>query len=203
MGHWRRPGAPVGCKETLDTSWSSSTKALGMTNCSPLVLLKDCRSMRHRHADKCRGSSTRAAGSPGLGRARAPIVVATLLVVLFMGVGGPARGAGAAAGFSEEEIRFESDDVTLRGTVLFPDKPGRKPAIALVHGAGTGPRERVRREAEAFARGASSRSSTTSGSRATRSSSGRTRSWPTTRSRRCARCALAPTWIGRRSGCGA
>lgn len=68
----------------------------------------------------------------------------------------PARAASAAGGFSEEEVRFESGDVTLHGTVLVPDEtsPGdsRKPAMALVHGAGPGPREQTRPEAEAFAR---------------------------------------------------
>lgn len=65
---------------------------------------------------------------------------------------GPARANGENHGFSEEEIRFESGDVTLSGTVLVPNTPGRKPAVALVHGAGPGPREQYRQEAEAFAR---------------------------------------------------
>lgn len=81
----------------------------------------------------------------------------SLLVVLVGSLSGPARAAGEGDGFGEEEIRFESGDVTLRGTVLVPDGPSsprapRKPAVALVHGAGPHTREDQRAEAEAFAR---------------------------------------------------
>ena len=66
------------------------------------------------------------------------------------------RADEGAKDFSEKKIRFESGVVTLSGTVLVPDtagqKPGRKPAVALVHGAGPGQREEYRQEAEAFAR---------------------------------------------------
>jgi dienelactone hydrolase len=62
--------------------------------------------------------------------------------------------ANAARGsFREDEVRFNSAGVTLEGTVLVPDGERRKPAMALVHGAGSGPRDSYRREAEAFARG--------------------------------------------------
>lgn len=59
-----------------------------------------------------------------------------------------------ARGFSQEEIRFESREVTLHGTILVPDEasPRRKPAIVLVHGAGPGLREQYRQEAEVFVR---------------------------------------------------
>lgn len=76
----------------------------------------------------------------------------TLVGFLF----GPIRSASAASGFSEEEIQFQSGDVTLHGTILVPEEASlsnsRMPAIALVHGAGPGPREQTRPEAEAFAR---------------------------------------------------
>ncbi len=54
--------------------------------------------------------------------------------------------------FTEEAIEFRSGAVTLAGTLLVPDGEGRRPAIALVHGAGLGLREGYRGEAEAFAR---------------------------------------------------
>lgn len=82
----------------------------------------------------------------------------SLLVVLIGSSSGPAGAASEADGFGEEEIRFESGDVTLGGTVLVPDGPPSpsrnppKPAIALVHGAGPHTREDQRAEAEAFAR---------------------------------------------------
>lgn len=79
-------------------------------------------------------------------------MVGTLLVVLIVGSGGSMCAESKASGFSEEEVRFRSGDVTLSGTVLTPNEEGRRPAIALVHGAGPGPREQNRIEAEAFAR---------------------------------------------------
>lgn len=54
--------------------------------------------------------------------------------------------------FHEENVRFSSGEVTLEGTILIPNGSGQHPALALVHGAGPGPRERTRLEAEAFAR---------------------------------------------------
>lgn len=86
-------------------------------------------------------------------RAAAWPVIGLLLLGLLVGI--PARlapTANAAEGFREEEVRFRSGKLTLRGTILIPDAPGRKPAMALVHGAGPGPREQNRIEAEAFAR---------------------------------------------------
>lgn len=58
----------------------------------------------------------------------------------------------ASANFKEEEIRFQSGDVTLDGTILIPDGPGPHPAIVLVHGSSSGKRERYRKEAEVFAK---------------------------------------------------
>jgi uncharacterized protein len=83
------------------------------------------------------------------------IVLVTLLLALMAGFGATTHAANADDSISEEEIRFESGDVTLHGTVLVPNgaSPGRKPAMALVHGSGPGPRELRRSDAEAFARG--------------------------------------------------
>lgn len=77
------------------------------------------------------------------------------LLVLVGPLPGPVRGE--TDGFGEEEIRFESGDVTLSGTILVPDGPSspsnpRKPAVALVHGAGPHTQEDQRAEAEAFVR---------------------------------------------------
>ncbi len=73
------------------------------------------------------------------------------MALLVCAVAGPAQAETGT--FSEEEIRFESGEVMLRGTILVPDgASGRKPAIALVHGAGPHTREDQRDEAEAFAR---------------------------------------------------
>ena len=88
----------------------------------------------------------------------APVVGGLFLVVsvVFLFASAQAAVASTAESFSEESVRFESGGVTLRGTVLVPDEVSseepRKPAIALVHGAGPGPRKETRSEAEAFAR---------------------------------------------------
>jgi dienelactone hydrolase len=81
------------------------------------------------------------------------MIAAPLFLIFFVAFfASRARANSETDHFSEGEIRFESGDVTLSGTVLVPDTPGRKPAVALVHGAGLGPREQYRQEAEAFAR---------------------------------------------------
>jgi fermentation-respiration switch protein FrsA (DUF1100 family) len=82
-------------------------------------------------------------------------VLVTLLLAPMAGSNNTTHAANADDDISEEEIRFESGDVTLHGTVLVPNgaSPGRKPAMALVHGSGPGPRELRRSDAEAFARG--------------------------------------------------
>jgi pimeloyl-ACP methyl ester carboxylesterase len=85
---------------------------------------------------------------------RAWLVAGLLAIGLVLGLSaGPANAT--PGGFGEEEVRFKSAGVTLEGTVLVPDEasPGRKPAMALVHGAGPHTREDYRAEAEAFARG--------------------------------------------------
>lgn len=91
---------------------------------------------------------------PGKKGWRVQIALGALsLLTLLVGLGAPSREADAALG--EEVVRFESGGVTLHGTILVPDEPpsqGRKPAIALVHGAGPHTREDQRDEAEAFAR---------------------------------------------------
>lgn len=59
---------------------------------------------------------------------------------------------GYAQVITEEEVAFQSGDITLHGTVLIPERSEPGPAIALVHGAGLGRREDNRRVAEALAR---------------------------------------------------
>jgi uncharacterized protein len=81
-----------------------------------------------------------------------------LLFTLLIALGDPAEAKAGARiaddGFGEHEVRFQSGDVPLAGTVLVPDRAryGPLPAVALVHGSGPGPRDQLRREAEAFAR---------------------------------------------------
>ncbi len=90
---------------------------------------------------------------PGGGRVKIPIALRVLLLfTLIVGYGAPSYAADYT--LREEAIRFESGGVTLHGAILIPKEPspGRKPAIALVHGAGPHTREDQRDEAEAFAR---------------------------------------------------
>jgi pimeloyl-ACP methyl ester carboxylesterase len=42
---------------------------------------------------------------------------------------------------NEEEVRFQSGDLTLRGTLLVPATPGRHPAIVFTHGGGPAVRD--------------------------------------------------------------
>jgi uncharacterized protein len=80
---------------------------------------------------------------------------ALLLFALIVGNGVPSHVASADEALREEAVRFESPGATLHGAVLVPDgssSTGRKPAVALVHGAGPHPRDDQRDEAEAFAR---------------------------------------------------
>lgn len=72
------------------------------------------------------------------------LVLATLLLLGWVRAG--------SEDFREEEVRFRSGEVMLAGTILIPNGSGQRPALVLVHGAGPGPRERTRLEAEAFAR---------------------------------------------------
>jgi uncharacterized protein len=80
-------------------------------------------------------------------RAIRRLVVAPMVVWLLWAYGG-----GAHAEAMEEEVSFRSGDVTLRGTVLAPERSEPGPAVVLVHGAGLGRREANRAVAEAFAR---------------------------------------------------
>jgi pimeloyl-ACP methyl ester carboxylesterase len=41
----------------------------------------------------------------------------------------------------EEEVRFQSGDVSLAGTLLLPQTPGRHPALVFTHGGGAAVRE--------------------------------------------------------------
>lgn len=76
------------------------------------------------------------------------------LVGLLAFVGVPLRAqaqTGAAATFGTEDVTFTSGDIILHGTLLVPAGTGPWPAIALVHGAGPGPRDENIGVAEAFA----------------------------------------------------
>ncbi|GAA5139732.1 hypothetical protein [Pseudonocardia adelaidensis] len=63
----------------------------------------------------------------------------------------PAPSAAAPA-LTESEVTFQGSGVELSGTVLAPAGAGRRPGIVIVTGAGPGPRDDHRAEAEAFAR---------------------------------------------------
>lgn len=55
-----------------------------------------------------------------------------------------------ASSFLSEEVSFDGGR-TLSGTLVFPVKKGRHPAIVLLHGSGSGPREGLLPLAEIFA----------------------------------------------------
>ncbi|MCF6410823.1 alpha/beta hydrolase family protein [Pseudalkalibacillus salsuginis] len=76
-----------------------------------------------------------------------------LLTIMILGFDfSPSKAYAITAGFTEEDITFESGDgefkEELSGKVFIPDNPGPHPGIILVHGSGS---QKVRRlEAEAF-----------------------------------------------------
>ena len=80
------------------------------------------------------------------------VLAASLVGLLGLAAVAGARVQISAPSLHEEEITFASGGVMLAGTVVFPEGEGRYPAVVLVHGSGPGPREQLRREAEAFAR---------------------------------------------------
>ncbi|HVK24428.1 MAG TPA: prolyl oligopeptidase family serine peptidase [Actinokineospora sp.] len=85
--------------------------------------------------------------------ARAVTVIAVALAIS----PGVASADRAEPGLTETEVSFRTaDGLTLGGTVFAPaDRSGRLPGLLLVHGSGSGGpgyREKLRGEAEAFAR---------------------------------------------------
>jgi uncharacterized protein len=78
--------------------------------------------------------------------------VALTLLVAGLSAGMPAPSAAAAPAPTESEVTFQGSGVELSGTVLAPAGAGRRPGIVIVTGAGPGPRDDHRAEAEAFAR---------------------------------------------------
>lgn len=86
-------------------------------------------------------------------RRHAMVLTALTIVALLATVVAPVRtqAQGATASFTTEEISFTNGDVTLPGTIMVPAGAGPWPAIALVHGAGSGPRAENLGVAEAFA----------------------------------------------------
>jgi pimeloyl-ACP methyl ester carboxylesterase len=57
--------------------------------------------------------------------------------------GGPARVATRVDIERHEDVRFSNADVQLAGTLILPNRPGRHPAIVLVHGSGAADRHYV------------------------------------------------------------
>src|SRR5690606_33184050 len=54
--------------------------------------------------------------------------------------------------YDEDEVTFESDDVTIAGTLLRPVTPGPHPALVMIHGSGPVTRDALRPFADHFAR---------------------------------------------------
>lgn len=78
------------------------------------------------------------------------IFAATSLIVL-----SPVSSAQTApTGLTEQDITFESGELTLHGTVIAPAAASgsRRPGMVMVHGSGRVLREGYRQEAESFAR---------------------------------------------------
>jgi uncharacterized protein len=83
--------------------------------------------------------------------------IALILAVAAAGLPGlatlPARAAPAGDVVTVDVSFASGDGTVLRGTVVTPAGAGPpRPAMALVHGGGKGPREWLRQEAEVFAR---------------------------------------------------
>nr|WP_255724602.1 acyl-CoA thioester hydrolase/BAAT C-terminal domain-containing protein [Shimazuella soli] len=54
--------------------------------------------------------------------------------------------------YAEKEIAFQSQNTTMHGTVLMPKGTEKHPGIVLVHGSGQKEREKLRQDAEVFAK---------------------------------------------------
>ncbi|HEY6389030.1 MAG TPA: alpha/beta fold hydrolase [Candidatus Acidoferrum sp.] len=67
-------------------------------------------------------------------------------------VASPVANSQAEHQIGEQEVAFRVGSVTLSGTLLRPTCVGSRPAIALLHGSGPGPRQQLRVFAERFAR---------------------------------------------------
>jgi uncharacterized protein len=46
------------------------------------------------------------------------------------------KSAQASQPFTDEEVNFRNDDVTLAGTLMIPSRKGQHPAIVFIHGSG-------------------------------------------------------------------
>ncbi|MGW4770557.1 alpha/beta hydrolase family protein [Nocardia sp. NPDC004278] len=81
------------------------------------------------------------------------VVIVAMLVLMCGGIGGGmAEAQPPQADPGQEQVAFDSDGLTLYGTVYRPAGAGQHPGIVLVGGSGPGPRAEYRPEAEAFAR---------------------------------------------------
>lgn len=85
---------------------------------------------------------------PGMGRVCQWAAVCLLVAVWITGA--PVRGQDDTGSPRGQEVQFRNDGLTFGGTLLLPPGEGPHPALVMVHGAGPGPRARVRREADAF-----------------------------------------------------
>ncbi|MGA6164751.1 alpha/beta hydrolase family protein [Amycolatopsis magusensis] len=82
-------------------------------------------------------------------RTRRTAILLAVFGFLFSLISIPASAAPAA---QNEQISFPSGGKTLHGSIVGPPPDGlRRPGIVLVHGSGRVTREKVRKEAEAFA----------------------------------------------------
>ncbi|UUZ94878.1 alpha/beta fold hydrolase [Paenibacillus sp. P25] len=75
--------------------------------------------------------------------------ILTLLLLLTWML--PAAKA-ASPDYKEENVKFQSGDAALEGTLLLPSTQGPYPAVVLVHGSNSSDREKYRGEAEMFAK---------------------------------------------------
>jgi poly(3-hydroxybutyrate) depolymerase len=80
------------------------------------------------------------------------IFIASMALVLLLSLVDPAAQAAASTNFQEESFPFQSQEMTLEGTLFVPETPGKHPAVVLVHGSNSANREKYRGEAEMFAK---------------------------------------------------
>jgi uncharacterized protein len=83
------------------------------------------------------------------------LFAAIVVVVLLVGVSGPAACAdetGGQSGFVEHPVEFHNQDVRLAGSLLLPRSERALPAVVFVHGAGPQTRKSYREVGKYFAK---------------------------------------------------